>query len=187
MSISAVLLAGGESRRMGRDKATLQWCGRPLWEWQIEKLRTLQPERILLSTRSDAFWRADDVDLILDNPPSRGPLSGLAGAIAALTSDHLLVLAIDMPFMTTEHLRLLCNLATEGRGVVPTIDGNAEPLCAIYPSEAGALFQEALRGEDFSLQPIVRKLVALNMVRETPVSGPACHLYESVNTPGDID
>src|ERR1700730_2192530 len=107
MNLSAVLFAGGESRRMGRDKATLEWQSRPLWEWQIEKLRALHPKNIFLSTRSDVQWRPQDVELILDSPPSRGPLSGLTAALTAIKTDHLLALAVDMPFITTEHLRHL--------------------------------------------------------------------------------
>ena len=187
MSISAVLLAGGESRRMGRDKATLPWRGRPLWEWQIEKLRALHPEKILLSARSDVPWRPSDVEVIVDVPPSRGPLSGLAVALAAIKTDHLLTLAVDMPFMTTENLLTLCSLVTKGIGVIPTIEGRAEPLGAIYPKETGAAFQEALRGDNFSLQPLVRKLIALNMLREMPVSGSARRLYKSVNELRDFN
>jgi molybdenum cofactor guanylyltransferase len=187
MSFSAVLLAGGESRRMGRDKATLPWRGRPLWEWQIEKLRALRPEKILLSARSDVPWRPVDAELLRDAPPSRGPLSGLAAALAAIKTDHLITLAVDMPFMTTENLLTLCNLAAKGIGVIPTIDGKAEPLGAIYPKKAGAVFQEALRGDNFSLQPLVRKLIALNMLREMPVSGSARRLYKSVNELRDFD
>jgi molybdopterin-guanine dinucleotide biosynthesis protein A len=187
MAVTAVLLAGGESRRMGRDKATLVWHGRPLWEWQIEKLRKLRPAKILISAKSDLPWRPADVDLVLDVIPSRGPLSGLAAALACMETEHLLALAVDMPFMTTEHLRLLCDLATDGVGVIPMIDGDAEPLGAIYPNESRAVFLEALESNNFSLQPIVGKLVALNMLRVMPVSGSACRLYQSINEPGDLD
>jgi molybdopterin-guanine dinucleotide biosynthesis protein A len=187
MSISAVLLAGGESRRMGRDKATLHWRDRPLWEWQIEKLRALHPEMILLSVRSDVLWRPSDLEVIVDVPPSRGPLSGLAVALAAIKTDHLLALAVDMPFMTTENLLTLCRLVTKGLGVIPTIDGKAEPLGAIYPKEAGAVLQEALRGDNFSLQPLVRKLIALNMLREMPISDQARDFYKSINEPADLN
>jgi molybdopterin-guanine dinucleotide biosynthesis protein A len=186
MSLSAVLLAGGESRRMGRDKATLVWRGRPLWEWQVEKLRELRPERIFLSARSDVRWRPVDVELIVDVPPSRGPLSGLAAALTCLGTDHLIALAVDMPFITSEHLRYLCGLATEGIGVIPTMDGKAEPLCAIYPKEARMTMVQALDGNDFSLQAVVKKLVALNILRLPPISGPERELYKSVNEPADL-
>lgn len=186
MSINAVLLAGGESRRMGRDKATLIWRERPLWEWQLEKLRALAPEKIFLSARSDVPWRPADVELIVDVPPSHGPLSGLAAALTAIATDHLLAMAIDMPFMTTEHLRVLSGLARAKEGVIPMIDGRAESLCAIYPKQAGATMMQALEGSDFSLQAVARKLVALNMMREMPVPGPARELYKSVNEPQDL-
>src|ERR1700737_2106725 len=182
MKFSAVLLAGGESRRMGRDKATLEWRGaagggggggkmgrdkatlewrrRPLWEWQMEKLRALRPEKIFLSARSDLSWRPADIELIRDTPPARGPLSGLAATLASIETDHVLALAVDMPFMTTIHLRALCDRVTDGVGVIPMIKRKAEPLCAIYPRGAMAIFLETLQADNFSLQPIVAKLVA---------------------------
>ena len=187
MSLSAVLLAGGESRRMGSDKATLEWRGHPLWEWQIEKLRALRPEKIFVSARGKVPWCPADAALILDTPPSRGPLSGLAAALAATKTDYLLALAVDMPFMTTEQLRLLCNLVTTEAGVIPMMDGNAEPLAAIYPKKARAMFLDALQGENFSLQPIVRKLIDLNLLREMPITGPAREFYKNINEPRDVD
>src|SRR5438132_3286725 len=57
MNMSAVLLAGGESRRMGKDKATLQFRGRPLWQIQFELLRKLHPSEIFISARTDPTWR----------------------------------------------------------------------------------------------------------------------------------
>ncbi len=187
MSISAVLLAGGESRRMGRDKATINWRGRPLWHWQMEALRALRPDKIFLSARADVSWRPADVELIVDLPPSRGPLSGLAAALGASETDHLLALAIDMPFMSTDHLRDLCALATKGMGVVPVIDGNAEPLSALYPREARSIFLESLQSDNSSLQPIVRQLIALGLLREMPVSDSERKFYKNINEPRDLD
>lgn len=187
MSLSAVLLAGGESRRMGRDKATMPWLGRPLWKQQLEKLRALRPEKLFVSVRAEVTWRPADVELIVDLAPSRGPLSGLASALAVIETDHLLALAVDMPFMTIINLRGLCNRASEGVGVIPIITGTAEPLAAVYPKEAHATFQEALQSNDFSLQPIVAKLTALNRLRAVPVSNSACRLYKSINEPRDVE
>src|SRR5436305_9892616 len=64
MSLSAVLLCGGESHRMHRDKATIEWRHQPLWERQMQTLRELQPEAIFLSARSDPDWRPSDVTLV---------------------------------------------------------------------------------------------------------------------------
>ena len=71
MTFSAVLLAGGESRRMGTDKATFLFHGKPLWQVQLETLRKLRPAEIFLSARTEPAWRTDDVQFIADIPPSR--------------------------------------------------------------------------------------------------------------------
>jgi len=57
MSISAMLLAGGESRRMSKDKATLLFGGKPLWQIQLELLCKLEPAEIFVSARADPVWR----------------------------------------------------------------------------------------------------------------------------------
>src|SRR5213080_2823460 len=133
MNISAVLLAGGQSRRMGRDKATILVRGKPLWQIQLDLLHKLQLAEIFVSARTDPAWRPLDLTFVPDEPPSRGPLSGLTATLARIRTNYLLVLAIDMPWMNEGHLRFLCNQIQPGCGVVPMIGDLAEPLAAIYP------------------------------------------------------
>src|SRR6266446_9060864 len=135
MNINAVLLAGGESRRMRKDKATLLFRGRPLWQIQLELLRELEPVELFISARTDPIWRPADAEFVADDLPSRGPLSGLAASLAQMRTKHLLALAIDMPFMTQKYLKFLCGQIEPGRGVLPKIGNRAEPLVAIYPRE----------------------------------------------------
>src|SRR5438874_11163390 len=108
MNISAILLAGGESRRISKDKATLLFGGKPLWQIQLELLCKLEPAEIFVSARADPAWRPTDVQFVPDEPPSRGPLSGLTTTLARIRSSHLLVLAIDMLFMNEDHMSYLC-------------------------------------------------------------------------------
>jgi len=183
ITITAVLLVGGESRRMGRDKATVEFDGQPLWQRQIGILRELRPENIFISARTRPSWFSDDAALLLDDPPSRGPLSGLTKALAAMRTTHLIALAVDMPFMTSEQLAILRELAAESRGVVPVIGERAEPLAAIYPAEAAVDFATALAGTDFSLQPVIRNLAAEEKVRLLAVPAQDEGLYRSVNEP----
>ena len=186
MTLSAVLLAGGESRRMGTDKATMFFQGAPLWERQLGILRELRPEKIFISARADSSWRPAEIELLLDDPPSRGPLSGLTRALARMETTHLVALAVDMPFMTIEQMRLLCGLAMPGCGVVPMIGERAEPLAAIYSREAAPDFATALAGRDFSLQGLVRKLAVTNKIQIVSVPENDVHLYRSVNERGDF-
>lgn len=186
MNVSAVLLAGGESRRMGTDKATFLFRGKPLWQVQLETLRRLRPAEIFLSAKTDPTWRPDDVQFIADIPPSRGPLSGLATSLVKNHTAHLLALAIDMPFMTEDYLRSICGAIEPGRGVVAKIDNRAEPLAAVYPREAEIEFRTALAGSDFSLQNVVRRLVASGRLLEISVTEQERGLFRNVNNMSDL-
>jgi molybdopterin-guanine dinucleotide biosynthesis protein A len=186
MNISGVLLAGGESRRMGKDKATVLFRGKPLWEIQLGLLRKLNPSKIFVSGRMDPSWRPGDVQFVADVPPSRGPLSGLAASLARVRTTHLLALAIDMPFMSENFLRYVCDQIKARVGVVPKIDNRAEPLAAIYPREAVIDFRNALAGTDFSLQTLTRSLVDTGKLRELPVNEQQKKLFLNVNEVSDL-
>jgi molybdenum cofactor guanylyltransferase len=187
MNISAVLLVGGESRRMGQDKATLIFRGKPLWQIQLDLLRTLQPEEIFISARVDPPWRPSGVQFVSDEPPSRGPLSGLSATLARISTDYLLALAIDMPLMSENYLRLICNLIEPGRGVLPMIGNCAEPLVAIYPKSAGTDFIVALSGSDFSLQSLTKKLVEAGKLSLLNVLEEEGKFFRNLNNLSDFD
>ena len=171
---------------MGRDKATLLFRGKPPWQIQLELLRRLEPAEIFVSARTDPAWRPDDVQFVADDPPSRGPLSGIVASLAQMHTTHLLALAIDMPFMSEQYVKFLCDQIEPGRGVVPTIDSRAEPLAAIYPREADTDFRGALAGTDFSLQSVVRRLVESGKLREVRVKEQEKKLFLNVNELSDM-
>ena len=186
MKISAVSLAGGESRRMGKDKATLLFRGKPLWQIQLELLRKLEPTEIFVSARTDPVWRPVDMQFVADDPPSRGPMSGLATSLAKVRTKHLLALAIDMPVITEKYLRSLCSQIEPSRGVIAKIDDRFEPLAAIYPHEALANFQSALSGTDFSMQTVVGCLAAEGKLRVLPVTSQERKLFLNLNELADL-
>jgi molybdopterin-guanine dinucleotide biosynthesis protein A len=187
MNISAVLLTGGQSRRMGRDKATIPFRGKPLWQIQLDLLHKLQPAEVFVSARTDPAWRPPNVTFVPDEPPSRGPLSGVTATLARIRSSHLLVLAIDMPSMNEDHLRYLCDKIEPGRGVLTMIGKRAEPLAAIYPIEARVDFIKALSGDDFSMQTLTNQLVKMGMLRVIRVTEEEQRFYRNLNKPDDLN
>src|SRR5438094_10382963 len=134
---------------MGKYKATVLFSVKPLWHIQLELLRKLKPVEIVVSAKPYPMWRPADVQFISDEPPSRGPLSGLAASLAQTHSTHLLALAIDMPFMTEKFLRHLCDQIEPRIGAVPKIDNRADPLAATYHREAKVDCRDELGREEF--------------------------------------
>jgi len=186
MKISAVLLAGGESRRMGRDKATLHFGGKPLWQTQLDLLRELAPPEIFISARTDPTWRPSNCKFVADVTPSRGPLSGIAATLPYITSSHLLALAIDMPFMTPQYLQSFCDAIAPNRGVVPVVNRRLEPLSAVYSRDADVDLVRALQGDDYSLQTVARQLIASGKMITLPVAPEDELLFRNWNEPADL-
>jgi len=187
MTLTAVLFVGGESRRMGADKATLMTAGVPLWSRQLELLRNLEPNKLLISARSRPAWTPADIEVVLDEPPSQGPLSGLTAALRHSRTTHLLALAIDLPQMTTAHLLELWRLARPEVGVIPESDGYYEPLAAIYPTIAVSMAESALANGCLSLQSLVENLLNRNSVRTYQIAGDGQRFYRNVNSRDDLE
>jgi molybdenum cofactor guanylyltransferase len=186
MSLTAVLFAGGESRRMGTDKATLMIHGELLWKRQLDLLRLLQPNTMLLSARFRPAWCPPEVEVVPDEPPSQGPLSGLVAALARSRTTHLLTLAIDLPEMTAEHLQRLWQLALPDISVIPQRERRYEPLAAIYAGNTQSTATQLLASGRLSLQSLAEELVQTKAARVYRVSESECLLYRNVNSPADL-
>ena len=190
MPLTAVILAGGESRRMGRDKALVEFEGKAMWRRQLRLLQALEPIEILVSGPRRAEFPAT-LRSIEDAGPSRGPLAGLATALQAAKAGLVLVVAIDLPLMTTEFLESLRVQSRPGRGVVPfVIEAESgkkfyEPLAAIYPRECLATAERHLAGTDWSMQSFVRDAVTSGLLVGSEIPPMARPMFRNMNEPGD--
>lgn len=178
---SAVLLAGGKSSRMGRDKALLEFEGEPLWRRQLNSLRELSPEQLMVSGPLREEWSA--CEILPDEIADAGPLAGVSAALQKCTAPLLVVLAIDLPRMSAEYLRSLCR---DGQGAVPRGPDGFEPLAAAYPAACASLAAQQLRHGDFSLQNFVRAAIDQGLLSERAVSAAESVLFLNLNTPADL-
>ncbi len=189
MTLTCVLFAGGESRRMGADKALLEINEESLWARQLKILRVLEPAALWISARTKPAWCPWEVETVLDEPPSRGPLSGLCTALKQLRTTHLLALAVDLPRMEAGHLKNLWGRAQLGSGVLPVKGDDCEPLCAIYPGGERVIrsAERALAGEDFSLQSFAGTLRQAGCMETFSLSEADRNFYLNANTPDDFE
>ena len=187
-TFSAVLLAGGKSARMGRDKVYLQveWEGAfiPLWERQLAVLQSITPERLFISgTRKQGY--PTSIRVLEDDWPDVGPLGGIATCLSRSQSTFLLVLAVDLPRIQPGFLKKLLALSVAGCGVVPAHHNGFEPLIAVYPASSLALAIDQIRERDYSLQHLIAKLLENHLITSYEVEASERIQLENWNTPED--
>ncbi|HWQ90844.1 MAG TPA: molybdenum cofactor guanylyltransferase, partial [Clostridia bacterium] len=130
LDFSAVVLAGGASLRMGRDKAWLPAGRETFLERSLNLCRSLHPREVFISGRPGEDYSAFPYSVLLDLEPGNGPLGGIERALQAATAPLVLVLAVDLPLMTTPFLSSLLAHCDRLTGCVPRHDDRLEPLAA---------------------------------------------------------
>lgn len=183
MNLSGVILAGGRSRRMGRDKAWLEIGGLPLVSRAADTLRAAGIEEIFISGRAGSDYSALPCPVLFDLEPDCGPLAGIERALAASQAPLTLVLAVDLPQMTAGFLRELAAGCDPLTGVVPILDGELEPLAAVYPRRCQALARECLRNAQYSARRFAEMCRREGTVKTMPVSPAAAACFVNWNTP----
>ena len=184
---SAVLLAGGKSTRMGRDKAAVLYEGRELWARQLDTLRATDAGELFISGQLDGSYSAAGVPIIVDEKPGLGPLAGIVTALRHARFECLLVLAIDLPAMTSGFLARLVESAKAARcGVVPANGPWFEPMAAVYTRDCLPLAEEHLRSADRGMQRFIREALTRRMLLTYPISAEERPLFRNVNTPADL-
>lgn len=184
---SAVVLAGGRSTRMGRDKARLTLAdGRTLLARQLGLIRAAGAAEIFVSARPEQELELGDATLVIDRNPDCGPLGGIAAALAATSHPHLLVLAIDLARMPAAYLATLVVGRSPTCGVIPLRQGRPEPLAAIYPREAAPLATQALAAGERRATEWARQLVGLGLARWREVPAAEGAFFANWNRPEEI-
>lgn len=128
------VLAGGASRRMGRDKALLADGGEPLVVRVVNVVREAAGQCAVVAPVGR--YEGLGVAVVSDLWPGEGPLGGILTALECGVAEWNLVVAVDMPFLETGYLRMLLDEAQRiGRSLAPVhADGGLEPLCGVYHS-----------------------------------------------------
>jgi molybdopterin-guanine dinucleotide biosynthesis protein A len=185
MNWSAAILAGGRARRLGgQDKSALIVDGLRFIDRQREALQPLT-DRIVLVGYRGAHPAPFPVEH--DRWPDTGPLGGLATALLTATTDRVLVLACDLPCVTTQFLAFLADVDPGATAVIPICDGRWQPLCAVYGRRAADTLVAALARGDRAVAPAVSQLQPRLIGRdEWAPFDRSGHLLANVNTPDDL-
>jgi molybdopterin-guanine dinucleotide biosynthesis protein A len=135
--LTVCIQAGGQSSRMGEDKALKTFLGRPLIQRVVDRLTPIADEIIVTTNRWDDYAFLN-LRLFADIKPERGALGGLYTAIASATQPIVAVVACDMPFASSRLIEAMSRLLVEEEAdvVIAKSEGGYEPLHAVYRREA---------------------------------------------------
>jgi molybdopterin-guanine dinucleotide biosynthesis protein A len=185
--LSGLILAGGLSSRMGRDKAALTLPdGRTWLQRQADILRAAGVGSLLVSVRAGSGMSLPGATVVTDTRPDAGPLAGIAAGLRAAPTGLVILLAVDMPSIQGAHLRELLEWATPECGVVPLQGGQLEPLAAVYPTALAASAEAALKAGKLAVHAWARQEAAQGrlLLWETPAAWAG--VLRSWNAAGDL-
>lgn len=208
--MNGFVLAGGESRRMGRDKALLEWDGRPLIEHMVELLRGvgLEPRICGGKTGGDLARYAP---VVADRWAGCGPLGGIEAGLAVSDAELSLFIAVDVPLVPAALLRWMMERAGRSRpgasgagaggdvALIPMVEGRAQPLCAVYSRRLLAGVRGALERGMFKVMTAIEEAAAGERIEQFAVEAVAGALpagaaaipvqdwFRNVNAPADYE
>ncbi len=182
LNMTGIVLAGGESRRMGSDKAFLPINGLPMIEHVIRALRTVCGH-IIVVTNSPRDYERYDVEVAGDALNSRGSLVGLYSGLLQSSDDQNLVVACDMPFLSPGLLAYMARISADYQVVLPRVGDFIEPLHALYRRDLLPIIEERLRRDERRIRDLFTGL-RIRYVTGTEIDAfdPSRRSFINVNT-----
>jgi molybdopterin-guanine dinucleotide biosynthesis protein A len=187
--LTVVIQAGGQSSRMGEDKALKPFLGRPLIQRVVDRMKPIADE-IIVTTNQPAGYEFLGLRLVSDLKPGRGALGGLYTAVASAASPLVAVAACDMPFASPDFFEGARRIMDEEKAdvVIAKTDEGYEPLHALYRRETCLpAIESAIEADQWKViswfpQVIVRVLTG----EEVKSLDPSGLCFWNLNTPEEF-
>ncbi len=192
LTFKAIILAGGKSTRVGikKDKGQIKLAGRPLIDWVISKLTSLDnltEEDIIIVGPKKRYTHFKRV--IQDIFPQKGPLGGIFSGLKASNSQYNLVVACDMPFLEVKLLQYMREEIDSNDIIIPRYNrGYIEPLCAIYSKKCLEVMEKNIQSGILSVRKIFPHL-KIKYIEEEEVKkfDPKFYSFFNVNFKYDFE
>jgi molybdenum cofactor guanylyltransferase len=185
-NICAVILAGGQSSRMGFNKALLDFGGKPLINILVNRIHCVT-NHILISSNDDSSYRFLNIPVVPDQFKGQGPLAGLHAAMQRDICDLYVVLACDLPNLRPPLLQKLLCFADGFDAAIPrTSDKLAHPLCAVYRRTCLPSIEKALlHGTNKVIETFLNNSLTIRWVDPNEGQFKDADLA-NINTPEDL-
>jgi molybdenum cofactor guanylyltransferase len=184
--LSASILAGGKSTRMGTDKAFVQLNGRTLLEGALDLARSVSADVRIVG---DPAKFAALAPVVEDLFPGCGPLGGIHAALRASSSDLNFMLAVDMPFVSISFLHDLIERAQNSSAIVtvPRSGRGFQPLCAVYRRAFADAAENALKQGRYKIDALfASEYTQVITEDELKEKGFSPEIFRNLNTPEEL-
>ena len=183
---TGILLAGGLSSRMGREKGLIIWKGKSLAEHAINILAPLC-ENMIISANSD-HYHAFGFPVIRDVFPDCGPMGGIYSALAISGTRKNLVIPSDTPFVTTEIYRYLISFKGSYDVVLPRDhDAYHQPLCAIWSKSVLPFMEGQIKKGILGFTPLLEKVETRVVPLSSELDFYHPNTFFNINSPDDLE
>ena len=185
-----LVLAGGHSRRMGRDKATLVWEGTPLLLRVITRLAPIATG-VWVAARPGQKLPVGEYHRVDDVRPGEGPLAGLAAGLAAIAAEAdttpVAVAACDYPHADPALFPALLAISPDAAAIVPFLGGRAHPLLAVWRSDLGPVCDRALARGARRVRDVLDEIGAVEVDAGDLLGEGAERAFQNVNDPDALE
>jgi molybdopterin-guanine dinucleotide biosynthesis protein A len=189
--VSGIVLAGGQSRRLGRDKAVEPIGGLPLIRRVIDRIAQVTDEVVVViadQARRKALPLDDEQTTSVDRYPGCGSLGGIFSGLTEAEQPWGITVACDMPFLNVALLRHMMELRENVDAVVPIVEGRPEPTHALYSKVCLPAMEQRLQSRDLKISGFFEQ-VRVRYIPEEEVASldPDFLSFFNINTPDDLD
>lgn len=181
MNVAGILLCGGKSSRMGSPKAWLLVNGETLLARTVRIVSEVaSPIIVAAAVGQELPSLPQGVIVVRDALPERGPLGGLAAALEAMEADAAIVVSCDLPRLTNSVLKALIDSQDDSLACVPVVNGESQPLAALYRKEALPIVEQHLATNRLSMRALLDALSVKWVHGLDPTA------LANANTPADL-
>ena len=185
--VTGIILAGGRSSRMGKDKGLCSFRDKPLVSYAVDTLKPLCGEMMISANHFPEKYAAFGLPVVPDEIQNIGPMGGLHACLKRSKTQHNLVISCDTPFVSTNVFRLLLQHVENYQVVCPSHDTFLiEPLSAYYNTNILGDLEKAIQHKEFKMMRFLKRIRFRTVPVEKGQSVFRETLFLNLNTPEDL-
>jgi len=183
-------VAGGKSRRMGRDKRFLELGGQPLLQRALSVLQRLFPEVLIAVAEPLSQLTGQGFRVVLDLIPNCATLGGLYTGLSSASHPRVFAVGCDMPFLNPEAIRRLAGLDAQADVVMPRLATGLQPMHAVYSKSCLPHLERMAKEQRLKVQDLAEAAgLTVKLVPEKDLLDvdPQLLSFFNINTPADLE